>query len=379
MKQFLLYFWYKYIGFIFRLLPIKNNRILFSNFFGKSYGDNPKYIAEELLKDNKNELVWLVKDKYYDNIPKEIKQVKRGTIKELYYLSTSKIWVDNCRKHYGITKRKKQFYIQTWHGGIGLKKIEAAADNLPKNYIKSAKNDSKMIDIIISNCTYRTNQYKNHFWYNGEIVETGLPRNDAFFKTIDKNKIKKELKIAENKKIILYAPTFRSYSYDYMQIDFNKLIKRIKEYLGENYIVLVRLHPSLANKIEIKETDYIKNVSNYTDADDLMLISDMLISDYSSIMFDYLYTNNPVYLYAPDLKEYIGNRGINFVYEELPFVISYNSDELVNNIINKKDKRKTKELKEFLNEMQLKDDGNASKRIAKIINTIIGGDKNEKI
>lgn len=141
MKHLIGYIWYKYIGFLFRLLPIKKNRIVMSNLLGKGYGDNPKYIANELLsrKDVDLEIVWLVKDKYYDDIPREIKQVKRGTIKELYYLSTAKIWVDNSRKHIGVTKRKSQYYIQTWHGDLFIKMLEKdVEESLPKMYIDSA-------------------------------------------------------------------------------------------------------------------------------------------------------------------------------------------------------------------------------------------------
>ena len=125
-RTYIIYVWYRWIGAIFRILPIKKGRIVFMNFFGKGYGDNPKYICEELIKHNNNnlELLWFVKKDTLGDFPDKVKVIPRGTLKELYYLSTANVWVDNSRKHLGVKKRKKQLYIQTWHGGIALKKIE---------------------------------------------------------------------------------------------------------------------------------------------------------------------------------------------------------------------------------------------------------------
>ena len=124
-----LYIWYKYVGAIFRLLPVKKGRIVAENFFGKGYGDNPKYIYDELLINPELELVWLIKKNTDTEFPVGVNVVKRGTLKELYYLATAQVWIDNSRKHYGIRKRKGQMYIQTWHGGIALKKIEKDVEN----------------------------------------------------------------------------------------------------------------------------------------------------------------------------------------------------------------------------------------------------------
>ena len=162
MKKYLLYLWYKFASFPFRLLPIKNNRILVENFFGKGFGDSPKYIVKELLngKTLDLEVIWLVKGKFYTDIPSEIKQVKRGTLAELYYLSTSKVWIDNERKHLGVVKRRKQYYIQTWHSPLRLKKIEMdACENLTEFYKKTIKHDSKNMDLISAGCDFSYNIY----------------------------------------------------------------------------------------------------------------------------------------------------------------------------------------------------------------------------
>ena len=172
---------YKILGILFNLFPIDTKKVVVSNFWGKGYNDNPKYVIEKLHKMYPEiKIVWLLKDMKTE-MPQYIKKVKYKSIKSIYEYSTAIIWIDNSRKQYFPPKRKKQKYIQLWHGGISMKKIEAAAaDKLDNSYIKMAKKDSKAIDYAISNSSYRTNIFKNDFWYDGKILEYGSPRNDIF-------------------------------------------------------------------------------------------------------------------------------------------------------------------------------------------------------
>ena len=280
-KQRLLYIWYKVIAFPFRLLPINKNMVVFENFFGRGYGDNPKYVVEEILnrKINNIKLIWLVKGKYYDDIPSCVKQVKRGTLRELYYLSTAHVWVDNSRKPLGTTKRKNQFYIQLWHGGIGMKKVEGAnIEKLDNYYIKSAIKDSKMIDLFISSSDNFTDEIKKYFWYDGEILESGLPRTD------------------------------------------------------------------------------------------------ILITDYSSCIFDAIYAGKKTFMYAPDLDNYIKLRGLSIDLNNLPFSISYNIDELYNNIKEFDNGNYKKNVDVFLNNIKSFETGNASRVITDRIIEVINSD-----
>lgn len=116
-----------FMFYIFRICPIKKNKVVFTNYYGKGYGDNAKYIAEEIIKQNiRLDLVWLVNDLDY-HVPNEIRKVKYDTIASIYEMVTAKVWIDNCRKQIYVRKRKSQFYIQTWHGDIGFKKVEKEA------------------------------------------------------------------------------------------------------------------------------------------------------------------------------------------------------------------------------------------------------------
>ena len=369
MKQFILYLWYKYVGMIFRIFPINKRRILFQNFFGKGYGDNPKYIADELLARKENlEMIWLVKGKYYEEIPKEIKQVKRGTLKELYYIATSRVWIDNCRKHSGIKKRKGQFYLHTWHGTVGLKKMEKdCEDILKKSYVKSAKSDSKMIDLIPSGSKLFTNILKSSFWYDGEIYECGTPRCDIFFK------YKKEEK---DYNIVLYAPTFRDNGdtsvYD---LDYEEIIRVLENKTNTKWKLIVRFHPNVSYLQEtVKYTDKIIDGSKFDDMNKLIVDSDILITDYSSSMFDSLLIKKCVFLYTPDLNKFLDARGSYVDISKLPYSFSKNQEELLDNINNFSEDDYLRKVDKYIKEAGIIEDGKASMRLADRILEVIGNE-----
>ena len=367
------------VGTFFRIFPIKKNKIVVCSYHGKGYGDNGKAIIDELLKLDKEEklnIIWaLNKDNYNtDSLPKRVKKVKYESYRHLYDLVTSKVWIDNSRKLFGPIKRKKQFYIQTWHGGIGLKKVEKSAlDSISLRYIRKAKKDSKYADLFISNCSLQTQIYKDDFWYNGEILEIGIPRNDILINKNTHNEIKekvfKELNISINYKIVIYAPTFRkNENLKAYNIDFEKLLTKLNEYTGENWKCLIRLHPNITEKSSnISFNNHIIDVSKYPDLYNLMIASDMLITDYSSLMFDYSYLKKPIFLYASDIKEYLDDRGFAIDLNELPFSISKSNKELFNNIKNFDKEQFTFDVENFYKKVGLKETGQASFKIAEII------------
>ncbi len=368
-------------GCIFWLFPIKNNKIVICNYYGKGFGDNGKYIANELIKEKeKYEIVWLL-DKKLKNIskfPEMIRTVNYGSMRALYELATAKVWIDNCRKFFYPPKRKGQYYIQTWHGGIALKKIEKDAEqNLDPQYVKMAVQDSKMIDLFISNSKFCSHMYKNSFWYDGEILECGSPRCDILINGNDsiKKKIKEHYNINYNANLLLYAPTFRSnLNTDVYNIDFYRVIEALKnKYKGE-WKILVRLHPNVSDKNAfIEYNSSIINATYYDDMYELLLASDILITDYSSTMFEFSLSYKPVFLYAPDVDNYINDRGFYFDINSLPYELAKNNDQLLE-IIEKFDEKRYKEkLKIFLSKLEIKETGNASASVAKIINKIVYG------
>lgn len=368
--------------YLFRVFSIKNNKVFVSNYYGKGYGDMSKYIIKELMSNKfKYDIVWAINDRVQTNdIPNNIRTVKRNTIKYIYEQVTSKIWIDNCRKQFYERKRKGQFYIQTWHGSIGYKKVEnAAKDALTKQYILGAKNDSKMIDLLISNSDFCTKNYRDNFWYDGEILECGCPRNDIIVnhdKSVVKH-VKNSFKIDDNDKICLYAPTFRvDSSLNHYDIDYEKLIKSLESRFKGKWKVLIRLHPNiskLSNDL-IKKNSNIINATDYPDMQELLVAADFMITDYSSCIFDYAISKKNAVIYASDIEEYTKDRNFLFDIKDTPFSIATNNTEL-ENIINNYDEDKYKsKVDKFYKKMGLKETGKSCKKIVEIINKVTGNE-----
>ncbi len=367
MKKIVLIIWYTVLGSFFRILPIKKNRIVISSFFGKGFGDSVKYIAGELIGRGGYEIIWLVSDLNTNGFPKEIKKVKRRSLSGLYYLSTARVWIDNSRKPYGLKKRKSQFYLQTWHSSLRLKKIEKDAEPyLSANYIRAAKNDSKMIDLITSGCRFSTNIYKNSFWYGGEVLECGTPRCDMLLDDEKsksfREKICRQYGIDSSKRLVLYAPTFRK---DKILDDRYLNCDEFANALGNKYEVVMKLHPHMSN-VETKSG--VVNASKYPDMQELICAVDYLITDYSGCCFDMMIAKKPCILYVPDLKQYLDNeRELYFTFDELPFKKTTSIKELVSVVKNFDKKEYAKDIEKFGECIGLCEKGNATKTIADLI------------
>lgn len=365
---------------IFNIFPIKKNKIFMTSYYGAQYGCNPKYISNYLLENEKEkfDLVWAFNNLNSDNNISGIRRVKYMSPKYFYELCTSKVIITNFRYTDLFIKRKSQYYIQTWHSSLRLKKIEKDAENnLPLNYIKMAKDDSKKCDLLLSGCKYSSEIFRKSFWYNGEIMENGTPRNDIFFnKNHNANYIKDTLNINENKKIILYAPTFRKdnnlniYEFNYLSI-----IESAEKRFGGEWVFLVKLHPHLANiSSKLSCIKNVIDVSKHNDIQELLLISDILISDYSSLIFDFSLTEKPTFLYTPDLLEYMKNdRKLYFDIRKLPFKYSLNEEDLNNDIKNFNENEYIKKLKQFSKQIGSFENGNSCKEVVKKINEVCFG------
>ncbi len=348
------------------------NKIVFENFAGRGYGDNPKYIADALLKENeKYDLVWLVNNKKNYSFPQGVRTVQTESWRELFELATAACWIDNNRKNEYIYKNSRQLYIQTWHGFFPLKKIEKDAEcTLSKSHVKKAKSDSKKTDVMISGCKARSDLYRSAFWYEGKILECGSPRNDVFFSKINfKKKIYNHFSIAPNANILLYAPTFReNHSIDAYNIDFCRLIDTLSKKFGGKWMILLKLHPAVREKSrEIYLPEGCIDASAYEDMQELLCASDILVSDYSNIMFEFALTKKPIFLYASDMYEYINERDFYYDIRELPFSISTNNNELKDSVISFDSTQYKKNVESFLEKIGSFETGNASKSVVEFI------------
>lgn len=360
------------IIFLFNCLAIKKNKIFLFSYYGSQYGCNPKYITEYILKTYPKDyfdLVWAFNDPESKVDIEGIRKVKTMSIRYFYELCTSKVLITNFRTTDLFIKRKEQYYIQTWHSSLRLKQIEKdAEENLPPSYVAMAKKDSKKCDLLLSGCDYSTEIFKRAFWYDGEIFKHGTPRNDLLAHSPNnlRSVTLTKLNIPELYKVALYAPTFRKEkNLDVYNLDFSKVKKALAKKFGGKWIVLVKLHPHLlALSHQITLNDQVIDVTQYDDIQELLCITDFLISDYSSLVFDYSVTKKPCFLYVPDLKNYIQNeRGLYFDMKDLPFVRALSNEELLRKIESYDETVYNKELESFFTEIGSYEDGYAAKNL----------------
>lgn len=349
------------------------------SYYGKNLSGNPKYVAE-YLKEHYPQVEVIVG--HYDELD-GYKTVKPDPyrLNYLYYLMTSKFWVDNCRKTFPIYKRSKQVYIQTWHG-TALKKIEFDVEHsLSELYLYGAKIDSEQIDYFVSPNRFMSTLTPKAFKYEGELLEVGYPRNDILINLSEQHKrqIKEGLKLDLNKKIILYGPTYRDGAKNKndfstgLDIDLDAFYHQFKD----EYILLLRLHSNVATDIDIdpKYKHLIYNVSFYPDSQELLAIADLLITDYSSLFFDFAVTRRPIIFYAHDLELYRDQlRGFYFDYENfVPGPVARDMNQLFHVIANWKEyfnEQYNEKLAAFCEEFTTFETGEASKQIAELMITL---------
>lgn len=382
-----------------RIFPIKNNRICVCTFEGRGgFGCNPKYIVEELHSRNINyEFIWFVED-MNKKFPSYIKKVPNTLLNRAFWLSTSKIWIDNYRKPYGTCKRKSQYYLNTWHATIGFKTIGLwRKKSLSTMAYLVSKNDSDMIDDILIDSEWCARMYPKGMIYKGSFLRTGSPRCDTLYGDRKKYKEKfcRDFGIDKNIKLVMFAPTFREkiingkrdiYSENWT-IDFQRLLKDLQIRFGGNWYLCLRLHPQLSCNIDryiacLKEG--VIDVSQVDDLYEILPAMDVFITDYSSAAMEASFAHMPVFIYADDIEQYLEERGgliWNFSAEVnkvvtinqeitpgitavLPYSIAQNNKELEDNILNFDEGNYLLMMKQFEEAIQLIFDGNASKKVA---------------
>lgn len=323
---------------LFYYLPIQKKKIVLIHDFGLGYGDSPKYIAERLIEDNFNcKIVWLVNNMDL-HIPKPIKKVYLARIRSVYELATAKIIVTTMKGRSYLKKKKDQFFVYIPHGQSGAKYVEKAAKGLGQSYIDGSKWHSSVSDLFLSSSKMQTQEMRDYFWYDGEIMESGLPRNDIFFHYSKEhvNRIRENLNIDKDDYVVLYAPTFRNEGgLSVYNIDTSNIISTIEKKTGKNCKIIIRMHPNFIwyGKAEFYYSKKVIDVTDYPDIQELLIASDMLISDYSSTMFDFMLLKRPVYLYATDVEDYQQMRGLKEWFFKVPFPLCHNNEELIQAIL----------------------------------------------
>lgn len=368
------------------LLP-KRKIAYFSSFFGQ-YNDNPKYISEKLHEINPDIPIYWVKSKRNrEAFPSYIKTVDINSFKHYLLMFTAKVTVDNqlgMRSFpvNGLLKQKltklisnspHQLNIGTWHG-TPLKKI--GADSL--DYVRNER-VIKSIKYTLSGCQHTESCLKSAFEFkNNEIKQYGTPRNDIFFKKINRTVVCNKLAIPSNKKILLFAPTFRgdinlSGLQQIQEINWIKVGDILKEKFGGEWCLVVRVHPHVQNDVLFDSNEGFINGNIGDDMAEYLSIADILITDYSSSLFDFILSKKPVFLYAPDISSYSNEeRGLYFNYDKLSLPTAYNVNDLYYRIQEFDSKEYISQTEIFLTEIIGNyEDGQASLRVAKDIDCYI--------
>ncbi|MBE5957553.1 MAG: CDP-glycerol:glycerophosphate glycerophosphotransferase [Lachnospiraceae bacterium] len=364
--------------YIFQKMPLKENWIVFESFMGRNCSGQPKYIYEYMQKEfgNKYTYIWL-KDRKGIKIKGKHKSCKRWSLKYFYYMNRSKYWVTNMRQPLSIPRRDETICLSTWHG-TPLKKLVFDMEDIhsanPK-YKEVVYKQTRGWDYLISDNPFSTEVFQSCFQFEKEkILESGYPANDPLYaKDLEERaaKIKKKLGIPQDKKLILYAPTWRDDEmYDAGEYKFSLAldIDRLKKEFGDEYVLLLRLHYLVVDRLDMSSFgDFTKDVCNYDDITELYMISDMLITDYSSVFFDYANLKRPILFFMYDLEKYRDVlRGFYLdIEKDLPGPIFRTNDELVEAIkdIDKITAENKEKYQQFYDRFCCVDDGFAAKRV----------------
>lgn len=379
-----------YLGWLGRLIfamvsKTDSNKVFFMT-QESSFTCNPKYIYENLHERFPEvETVWRMDNKFKNSFPKEIKTVKYNSFEYFYEIFTSKVLVANSFIFLGLpfSLKKNQVLIQTWHGSLGLKKHskEVIKDKNSKRRIHGLEYTGKRTDYLIVNSTLECSSLGETYWPDTKMLMYGHPRNDILCKGYEekreeiKKKLFEELELNPETRIVMYAPTFRDQTDDYecYQINYDNLVETLSEKFGGEWSVLERYHPALSNKKKYMKfsKDYeckVLNVTSHPDMQELICITDVAITDYSSWIYDFVLMRRPGFIFATDIESYCENdRGFYYPIEETPFLIAKNNDELIDNISKFDMEIYQSKVEAFLKDKGCVDEGKASERTVDLI------------
>ena len=356
-------------------LAIDENMVFFESFHG-TYSNNPKYIYEKMLEmgyDEKYTFIWSYSGDDNDKIPGNPIIVNDDEEDYYRYLACSKYRVNNATFSKVLDNRKETVYLQTWHG-TPLKRLGKDIDvKNPGVSWNHFNNEVKTWNYLISANAFSSKTFKRAFNYKNRVLEMGYPANDIFYQDNGEkiNSIKERYGIPKDRKIILYAPTFRDDKVDdegNRVFDLELDLERCYNELKDDYFLIIKTHYVVSENLKIDSDmkDFALDLSNHDDIHELFIISDLLITDYSSVFFDYAHTERPVLFFMPDLENYIESRGIyEEIIEELPGPIINDNADLIDNLknINIVKEEHLKKYNAFYNKYCNTGHGNASESI----------------
>ena len=356
-------------------LPINKKRIVFESMWGDKYSCNPRYLYEYIDRNHRDwHCVWSLTDEHTP-VNGNATRVRRFSLKYFYYLATSKYFVNNVNFYDHYIKRPGQIEIQTMHGTpLKTLGLDVPADFPTKKSEDDFIRKCSRWDYLTVQSDFVANLSKSCFRFKKEILKFGYPRTDVLYtknNPDDISELKEKMGLPKDKKVILYAPTWRLRDKFDLKLDLDSF----KKSLCDEYVLVLRLHHlSAEGWKQPPKDDFIYDLTDYDSIEEMFLVSDILITDYSSVMFDYAILDRPIFLYTYDMEEYRDKlRGIYFDIEELsPGPILYTSKEVEEAILNIDDtESETRDLRRrFREEFVPYERADSSKEI---FNRVMGG------
>lgn len=370
---------------MFPMVEIKPNQVFFMT-FQHQFTCNPKYITYDLLKSDKDVEIYFAVGNI-NAVPYELLNnehlhfVKQNSYEYFEALASSKVIVTNSilgDKAYPFPKKKGQIVIETWHGSLGIKRFDPEHYKSSASWPEAMKRTGKLTDICLSNSTFENMVFTDTYWQNSRILTIGHARNDVFFPSYEEQRAKwkdnfcKQYNVDENAKLAIYGPTFRDdHNFQVYDMNYEEVLAALRDRFGGDWKLLLRFHPTVSKESKKKyhdtEDENIINVTDYPDIQELLAISDVGITDYSSWIFDFVLSRKPAFLYANDMALYTEERSFYYPLSSTPFPIALNMSEMLNNIRNFDEKAYAEKVEEFLEDKGCIDDGHAGERAAELI------------
>ncbi|WP_195218200.1 CDP-glycerol glycerophosphotransferase family protein [Turicibacter sanguinis] len=355
----------------FTFFPLKKKRIFFESFNGSKYADSIKILYEYMQHQNKNyDYIWVLDNNSFQFQYENTKKIKRKSIKYYYYYATSKYIITNVHKH-GMKPNKKAKLVLIWHGAGAFKKFGLDVDRKCKGREEELYADGKTLDYLICSSKNVVDTYSKALAVDKEkIYPIGLPRNDIFYDERVKEIISKEFQKrfnSFNKTVVLYAPTHRNSE---LSFTINQDLVKVFNALSETHIFLIKTHYYIQKNISSELfSDSIYDVSDFNDIQELLVFSDILITDYSSVFYDFGLQMKPTLFFAYDLEDYEREWGFYHCYREyVPGPIATNPNQLVEflkdeNLLNESKKK----MKSFIKDYDDYKDGKSTQRVFELI------------
>ena len=362
-----------------KFCKVSPNKVLVVNMMNWQWACNPKYLMKELLTrpESKDlDFIWLTNGSTKkDLLPEAFRYVPYDSFRALYELHTSRVWLANAHMFLpfkkGTRKPAETFFFQTYHGSMGIKKIDADAKTFGDlGWHNWQRKSSESIDFAFTDSDMEKNIFSTAFWGYGQTLKIGKARDSIFYKDHKSiiNRVKEYYQIPFEHKIFLYAPTWRSDKRENCyNVDIKMLKKSLKARFGGEWSILIRSHIHMKKEIfnALYDKDLVINATDYVDMQELLVAADALMTDYSSCLPEFTILKRPSFIYATDLEKY--ENGFYYPLETLPSPLATDNYELAENILNFDEEKFQKKAEAFLREMGHQDDEFSCVRIVDFI------------